>query len=257
MREVRDKATPRFEQEARSTPPLVVLRLPDVARDPSPPACKAGPRKPLPSCRTAIKLKAPYIFERDMVSNKHASTSSLCSFVLCVLWCLVNCRGSALLDCCWVCKAFSVPVFFNAPGAAGHESNVEIVKRNTRELYTVSVPHIHRPVLRASMAHGNEGGGEKFGPRAAADDDAAVASNIVGGGDHEPHNGTLVVPSTGKARERDTNGNADDGKALKIGIYGLVNAMMAIPILYGYAAIIFRCVGVDWLEILGFQTCPG
>lgn len=35
-------------------------------------------------------------------------------------------------------------------------------------------------------------------------------------------------------------GNANEGKALKIAIYGAVNAMMAIPILYGYAAIIFR-----------------
>lgn len=34
--------------------------------------------------------------------------------------------------------------------------------------------------------------------------------------------------------------SADQGKALKIVIYGAVNAMMAIPILYGYAAIIFR-----------------
>lgn len=36
--------------------------------------------------------------------------------------------------------------------------------------------------------------------------------------------------------------NANEGKALKIAIYGAVNAMMAIPILYGYAAIIFRWV---------------
>ena len=35
--------------------------------------------------------------------------------------------------------------------------------------------------------------------------------------------------------------SANQGKALKIIIYGAVNAMMAIPILYGYAAIIFRC----------------
>eukprot|EP00904_Undaria_pinnatifida_P013030 jgi/Undpi1/8858/HiC_scaffold_25.g11320.m1 len=34
--------------------------------------------------------------------------------------------------------------------------------------------------------------------------------------------------------------SANQGKALKIIIYGAVNAMMAIPILYGYAAIIFR-----------------
>lgn len=34
--------------------------------------------------------------------------------------------------------------------------------------------------------------------------------------------------------------SAEQGKALKIITYGAVNAMMAIPILYGYAAIIFR-----------------
>lgn len=37
--------------------------------------------------------------------------------------------------------------------------------------------------------------------------------------------------------------NPNDGKAVKIAIYGAVNAMMAIPILYGYAAIIFRWAG--------------
>lgn len=31
------------------------------------------------------------------------------------------------------------------------------------------------------------------------------------------------------------------GKALKIAVYGAVNSTMAIPALYGYAAIIFRC----------------
>lgn len=44
-----------------------------------------------------------------------------------------------------------------------------------------------------------------------------------------------------------SNVNVDEGKALKIGIYGMVNAMMAIPILYGYAAIIFRFVGACFL----------
>lgn len=39
-----------------------------------------------------------------------------------------------------------------------------------------------------------------------------------------------------------SNVKVDEGKALKIAIYGMVNAMMAIPILYGYAAIIFRYV---------------
>lgn len=35
--------------------------------------------------------------------------------------------------------------------------------------------------------------------------------------------------------------NPNEGKAVKVVIYGAVNAMMAIPLLYGYAAIIFRC----------------
>lgn len=92
------------------------------------------------------------------------------------------------------------------------------------------------------MAHDSEGGGNTLVSHAAADNDAAVATT-VGGANHESNNGTLLLPSTSRVRERDSsNGNADEGKAVKIGIYGLVNAMMAIPILYGYAAIIFRCV---------------
>ena len=76
----------------------------------------------------------------------------------------------------------------------------------------------------------------------------------AGGADHETGNGPLQPLSTTGKRERDGGhglGHPDEGKALKIGIYGMVNAMMAIPILYGYAAIIFRCVRVtSGLEIL-------
>ena len=43
---------------------------------------------------------------------------------------------------------------------------------------------------------------------------------------------------------------ADQGKALKIVIYGAVNAMVAIPILYGYAAIIFRYSSRRWIYVL-------
>lgn len=73
-----------------------------------------------------------------------------------------------------------------------------------------------------------------------------------------------AVGSTNGGTKQDTlpptvetnNVNVDDGKALKIGIYGMVNAMMAIPILYGYAAIIFRLVGPYFCGI-GHCTCPG
>lgn len=37
---------------------------------------------------------------------------------------------------------------------------------------------------------------------------------------------------------------ASDAKAFKIVMYGAVNAMMAIPSIYGYAAIIFRFDGL-------------
>lgn len=95
------------------------------------------------------------------------------------------------------------------------------------------------------MAHDGEGGGKELGSRAAAaaDEEAGVATH-AGGADHETGNGPLQPLSTTGKRERDGHGHPDEGKALKIGIYGMVNAMMAIPILYGYAAIIFRCVRV-------------
>lgn len=104
------------------------------------------------------------------------------------------------------------------------------------------------------MAHGSEEGGDGLAPHAVAGvgDEARVATRS-GGADHAtsgplPHAAAAAaMAGAGKAavRERDSNGHhaaADEGKALKIGIYGMVNAMMAIPILYGYAAIIFRWV---------------
>lgn len=107
-------------------------------------------------------------------------------------------------------------------------------------------------VVRPTMAHDNEGRGKEHTSHAAADDDGAAAAAHVGGADHDTSSSGRGPPhapasTAGKAqRDRDSigHGHADDGKALKIGIYGMVNAMMAIPILYGYAAIIFRCVRV-------------
>lgn len=54
--------------------------------------------------------------------------------------------------------------------------------------------------------------------------------------------GNGVVENNARAiHDKSAQSSSDDqGKALKIIIYGAVNAMMAIPILYGYAAIIFR-----------------
>lgn len=60
--------------------------------------------------------------------------------------------------------------------------------------------------------------GDKHGVRAVRDAAAVVHDNGAGGA------------------------SPNEGKAVKIAIYGAVNAMMAIPILYGYAAIIFRWV---------------
>lgn len=127
------------------------------------------------------------------------------------------------------------------------------VKRNTHISHRL---FLHERVCSvASMARDSEGGGKELGSLlAAANNEAGVATH-AGGTDHETSNGTRQPPST--KRDRDGHGHADEGKALKIAIYGMVNAMMAIPILYGYAAIIFRCVrvallGVWMLEISTF-----
>lgn len=65
-----------------------------------------------------------------------------------------------------------------------------------------------------------------------------------------------VMPDN-KPVERTTTAN--EGKALKVAIYGAVNAMMAIPVLYGYATIIFRCaVANGWnmrRKMMPAETC--
>lgn len=116
------------------------------------------------------------------------------------------------------------------------------MKRNTHNVFPFPRPWRLRC---ASMAQGSEVGGEDLASHAAAADEAGVATR-AGGADHETSGGTQqpLSTSSGKPREKDSNGHAGEGMALKIGIYGMVNAMMAIPILYGYAAIIFRYVRV-------------
>lgn len=57
-----------------------------------------------------------------------------------------------------------------------------------------------------------------------------------------PGKSSSVAADDVHAKASEGNSGASDGKALKITIYGAVNAMMAIPILYGYAAIIFRWI---------------
>lgn len=72
--------------------------------------------------------------------------------------------------------------------------------------------------------------------------DGAAANNMT----RQTDTGTLPLVPVGDPSGTKTNNTKinnvdhDEGKALKIVIYGAVNAMMAIPILYGYAAIIFR-----------------
>lgn len=53
--------------------------------------------------------------------------------------------------------------------------------------------------------------------------------------------GTPPPPASSNNDEKAIQPHGEEGMALKVLTYGAVNAMMAIPILYGYAAIIFRC----------------
>lgn len=86
---------------------------------------------------------------------------------------------------------------------------------------------------------GGPGEGRTVGFKNGSDDEAPqplspqYINNKRGNG---VENNTRAIHDTSKSAQS----SADQGKALKIVIYGAVNAMMAIPILYGYAAIIFR-----------------
>lgn len=94
---------------------------------------------------------------------------------------------------------------------------------------------------------------------AAAEAAEKSNSNDVAAAAMSSRNGTPpFVPVESQPAPRDDGRNIsttndadhDEGKALKIVIYGAVNAMMAIPILYGYAAIIFRwCIRTDIVYI--------
>lgn len=89
---------------------------------------------------------------------------------------------------------------------------------------------------------GGPGEGRMMGFNNGSDDEAPqplspqYINNKRGNGVENTH-GTYT---TADISSKSAQSSADQGKALKIVIYGAVNAMMAIPILYGYAAIIFR-----------------
>lgn len=130
---------------------------------------------------------------------------------------------------------------------------VSACEKGTPDSISIRVSAVHAN----EMADGREGGGKELAPHAAAAaaaDGTGVATPKAGSHHETTSNGGPLQSATptraGSVREGDSNGRADEGKALKIGIYGMVNAMMAIPILYGYAAIIFRCVSVGEVDML-------
>jgi len=86
--------------------------------------------------------------------------------------------------------------------------------------------------MAAKMAHGYE---EESVTDVGGTGEAGVSTN--GGAKQD-----TLLPTVDTSN---VNNNVEGKKELmmKVGVYGLVNAMMAIPILYGYAAIIFRSVG--------------
>lgn len=91
-------------------------------------------------------------------------------------------------------------------------------------------------------------GREDWDPLAAHDPEQGQAA---GAAVRTCDDGTPPRPSSNNNDKNiEPAGEQEEGMALKVLTYGAVNAMMAIPILYGYAAIIFRCTGLTLVEIL-------